>query len=97
MLNEEAIQLRRTKLKEEKDFQLKLEDLSSNYTELKIILNQHNKVMNDIKPLLKTINKVIVETLISYKQWLTHYMYFRPLVLRQSESQDIHCRLSAVL
>jgi hypothetical protein len=58
MLNEETIQLKRTKMKDEKDYSLKFEELSSNYTELKVILNQHNKVMNDIKPLLKTINKV---------------------------------------
>ena len=34
------------------------DELTSSITELKLLLNQHNKLMNDIKPLLKMMNKV---------------------------------------
>lgn len=57
LLFEELAQMKRNKQKEEKDGSSKIEELLASLSELKSSLNQHNKVMNDIKPLLKTMNK----------------------------------------
>lgn len=57
LLYDEVAQMKRAKQKEEKDSLSKIEELSKSVGELKQILNQHNKVMNDIKPLLKAMSK----------------------------------------
>jgi seryl-tRNA synthetase len=57
LLFEELMVMKRVKQKEEKDCSLKMEEITSSVTELKSILNQHNKLMNDIKPLLKIMSK----------------------------------------
>lgn len=59
LLFDEVAQMKRNKQKEDKDCTAKMEELNTNSTEFKSFLNQHNKVMNDIKPLLKTLNKVL--------------------------------------
>jgi len=57
LLFEELTIMKRVKQKEEKECSLKMEEITSSVAELKSILNQHNKLMNDIKPLLKTMSK----------------------------------------
>lgn len=58
LLFDEVAQMKRNKQKEDKECALKIEELNTCGTDLKSILYQHNKVMNDIKPLLKTLNKM---------------------------------------
>ena len=57
LLFEDLTQMKRIKQKDEKDCATKMDELLSCMTELKSVLNQHNKVMNDIKPLLKAMSK----------------------------------------
>ena len=57
LLFEELTIMKRVKQKEEKECSLKMEEITSGVTELKSILNQHNKLMNDIKPLLKIMSR----------------------------------------
>lgn len=58
LLFDEVAQMKRNKQKEDKECALKIEELNTCGIDLKSILYQHNKVMNDIKPLLKTLNKM---------------------------------------
>lgn len=57
LLYEELAVMKRNKQKEEKDCSTKVEELLVSLNDFKATLNQHNKVMSDIKPLLKTMNK----------------------------------------
>lgn len=57
LLYEELAIMKRNKQKEEKDCSTKVEELQVSLNDFKATLNQHNKVMSDIKPLLKTMNK----------------------------------------
>jgi PI-3-kinase-related kinase SMG-1 len=57
LLFEELTQMKRIKQKEEKVCTSQMEEVTASLAELKLILNQHNKVMNDIKPLLKIMSK----------------------------------------
>jgi hypothetical protein len=57
LIYDEVAQMKKQKQKEEKDYVGKLEEINKCCSELKVILNQHNKIMSDIKPLLKTMSK----------------------------------------
>lgn len=50
---EELAQLKRVKQKEEKECLMKMDELSKELGEVKLSLAQHNRIMSDIKPLLK--------------------------------------------
>ncbi|CAF0784356.1 unnamed protein product [Brachionus calyciflorus] len=54
---EEVAQMKRSKQKEEKEFYAKIEELNKSASDFKTILNQHSKVMIDIKPILKSMTK----------------------------------------
>ncbi len=57
LIYDEVAQMKKQKQKEEKEYVSKLEEINKCCSELKVILNQHNKIMSDIKPLLKTMSK----------------------------------------
>lgn len=57
LLYDEVAHMKRIKQKEEKDFTIKIDELNKSLSEFKSILNQHNKIMTDIKPILKSMAK----------------------------------------
>ena len=57
LLYDEVAQLKKLKQKEEKEYQTRLEEINRCLVELKTLLSQHNKIMSDVKPLLKTMSK----------------------------------------
>jgi hypothetical protein len=57
LLQDELASLKREKIKDDKEILKSSDDLKTNITHLKTILNQHNKIMSSIKPLLKAMNK----------------------------------------
>jgi len=57
MLFDELAQIKRQKQKEEKECASKLEEMSKALGELKSNLSNHNRIMADIKPLLKQMSR----------------------------------------
>lgn len=57
MLFDELAQIKRQKQKEEKECASKLEEMSKALVELKSNLSNHNRIMADIKPLLKQMSR----------------------------------------
>jgi PI-3-kinase-related kinase SMG-1 len=57
LVYDDVAQMKKHKQREEKEYLGRMEEVSKSCSELKTILNQHNKIMSDIKPLLKTMSK----------------------------------------
>jgi hypothetical protein len=103
LLYEELAVMKRNKQKEEKDCSTKVEELLLSLNDFKATLNQHNKIMNDIKPLLKTMNKfgdnarLQSYTKVYYEfsencQLLVRYLSSDEML--QTRPRDIQCKLS---
>jgi PI-3-kinase-related kinase SMG-1 len=57
ILYEEIVQMKKTKKKYDKDYASKQEEMGKSVVDFKAMLNQHHKIMSDIKPLLKQLSR----------------------------------------
>jgi hypothetical protein len=88
LLFDEVAQMKRNKQKEDKDCMAKMDEINTNSTEFKSLLNQHNKIMNDIKPLLKTLNKVLLSLFI--KRSILYKLLSINIMIQISENKRLH-------
>lgn len=82
LLYDELANMKKHKQKEEKEYAIKVDEINkSSLSELKTLLNQHTKLMADIKPLLKTMskytdnNQLIISYSRIYQTFLESFQY----------------------
>lgn len=90
--------MKRSKQKEEKESFLIIDDVLESLNELKSMLNKHNKVMSDIKPLLKTIIKYEQnERLQKYtKMYYEFWECCQTLIRHLNNNQSIQINISEI-
>lgn len=87
---EELAQVKKLKQKEDKECATKLDEVAKSLADLKSLLSQHNKLMNDIKPLLKTMSKYgDNHKLNEYSKNYHKFSEFCQLAIRQLSNNEL--------